>query len=68
MRIRIPPGECWSGNEAGVNYRRDGASTSCVNGTYKECTNNELCAGEEHTNYIYRIKVNEFYTIVEDNI
>ena len=66
-RVRIMAlGECWGGKGGtDVENMKDGASTDCVNGTFKECTNHKFCVGKEHANYIYQIKcqVNEFYTI-----
>ena len=59
-------GECWGGKGGtDVENVKDYASTDCVNGTFKECTNHKFCVGKENADYIYRIKcqVNEFYTI-----
>lgn len=54
-------GECWSGENATKTFDRDGSTDRCLmvvnNKDYEKCDDgrDELCAGVEFSNYVYRI-------------
>lgn len=50
-------GECWSGTTAAKTYNKYGLSQRCIRSDFKQCeiSGAEECAGEQSSNYIYRI-------------
>ncbi|KAK3726332.1 hypothetical protein QZH41_008962 [Actinostola sp. cb2023] len=48
-------GQCWSGENAGETYKRNGVSSKCINKESKACSNDDLseCGGQEETNFVY---------------
>jgi len=53
-------GECWSGKEVEVKYKRNGGSDSCANEYFQLCQcNGYNCVGKAYTNYVYRLHYKE---------
>lgn len=54
-------GECWSGTKAASRYNRYGTSQQCIDLRQQPCDEGSVgeCAGEQHSNYVYRIVVSQ---------
>ena len=55
------PGECWSGATGHVTYAKDGPSQHCLTRNFQKCLpTSDLCIGEDHTNYVYKVTPSRF--------
>ena len=54
-------GECWSGTKAASRYNQYGSSEECIDLRQQPCDEGSVgeCAGEQHSNYVYRIVISQ---------
>ena len=51
-------GECWSGEDAGKTYDKDGSSNFCVTKDFAQCNVNDhnACTGNKTTTFVYNVQ------------
>ena len=50
-------GECWSGETAKINYKKDGPSQECLAKDFLPCPYNSYdCVGKAFANSVFRLK------------